>query len=120
MVSQQAAQRVEFPAACFLSNVSALADAAFLDAVRCSLDGDVAGEEEALRAVLQIQPGHALANINYGTLLYRREHYPAALICYTKAVEGDTTNALARFNRGNVLEYVGRLAEAIREVNVAL
>jgi tetratricopeptide (TPR) repeat protein len=120
MASQQAAQLVEFPASRFLSNVSALADAAFADAAKCAHAGYVAGEEKALREALLIQPGHVLANINYGTLLYRREHYQAALICYTKAVEGDPTNALARFNRGNALEDVGRFAEAIQELNAAL
>jgi tetratricopeptide (TPR) repeat protein len=120
MTSQQATQLVEFPASRFLSNVNALADAAFSDAARCAHAGDVAGEEKALREALLIHPGHVLANINYGTLLYRREHYQAALICYTKAVEGDPTNALARFDRGNALEDVGRFAEAIREWNAAL
>jgi hypothetical protein len=104
MNSKQVAQLVEFPGSRLLSNLSALADAAFSDAASCAHDGDVAGEEKALRKALLIQPGHVLANINYGTLLYRREHYQAALIGYTKAVEGDPTNALARFNRENALE----------------
>jgi hypothetical protein len=99
MSSQQAAELVAFPAERFLPNVSALADAAFSDAASSAHAGDVAGEEAALREALLIQPGHVLANTNYGTLLYRREMYRAALICYTKAVEGDPANALARFDR---------------------
>jgi tetratricopeptide (TPR) repeat protein len=120
MSSQQAATLVEFPASQFLSNVRALADAAFLDSVACAVAGDVDGVEKGLRAALQIQPGHVLANNNYGTLLYKRNLFQAALHCYNNAVEGDPTNAMALFNRGNALEEVGRFTDAIKDWNAAL
>jgi tetratricopeptide (TPR) repeat protein len=71
-------------------------------------------------AALQIQPGHVFANINYGTLLYKRDLFQAALHCYNNAVEGDPNNTLALFNRGNALEEVGRFAETVEGWNAAL
>jgi hypothetical protein len=44
MSSQQAAQLVEFPVSRYLSNLSALAEAAFFDAIACVRSGETAAD----------------------------------------------------------------------------
>jgi len=68
---------------------------------------------EAYQATLELDPSHAAAHINLGTLYYNRQDYAQAEEHYRHAVEADPRYALAHFDLGNVLDETGRLQEAI-------
>lgn len=70
--------------------------------------------------VLELEPGHAAAHINLGTLYYNRQDFRQAEAHYRKAVEADPRYALAYFDLGNVLDETGRVEEAIRSYKTAL
>jgi tetratricopeptide (TPR) repeat protein len=70
--------------------------------------------------VLQLDPKHAAANINLGTLYYNRQDYRAAEEHYRRAIEIDPRYALAHFDLGNVLDETGRVGEAIQTYLTAL
>lgn len=70
--------------------------------------------------VLQLDPKHAAANINLGTLYYNRQDYRAAEDHYRRAIEIDGRYALAHFDLGNVLDETGRVKEAIQTYLTAL
>jgi tetratricopeptide (TPR) repeat protein len=88
-----------------------------------SLEEDPRSQGEAIAAyknVLQIDPLHAAAYINLGTLYYNRQDYARAESHYRKAVEVDPRYALAYFDLGNVLDETGRVEEAITAYKTAL
>jgi len=88
-----------------------------------ALEEDPNQHLEAIRIyqkVLELEPGHAAAHINLGTLLYNRQEYQAAEHHYRAAVEVDPRYALAYFDLGNVLDETGRVAEAIQAYKTAL
>lgn len=64
--------------------------------------------------VLELDPEHAAAHINLGTLYYNRQDYKAAEEHYRHALHIDPKYALAHFDLGNVLDETGRVAEAIQ------
>ena len=70
--------------------------------------------------VLEIDPDHAAAHINIGTLYYNRQDYALAEKHYRRAIEVDPRYALAYFDLGNVLDETGRVAEAIQTYGAAL
>jgi tetratricopeptide (TPR) repeat protein len=70
--------------------------------------------------VLDLDPEHAAAHINLGTLYYNRQDYTAAEEHYRAAIAIDPRYALAYFDLGNVLDETGRVAEAIQTYNTAL
>src|SRR5581483_6518307 len=70
--------------------------------------------------VLQLDPQHAAAHINLGTLHYNRQDYKAAESHYRAAIAVDPRYALAHFDLGNVLDETGRVAEAILSYLTAL
>jgi tetratricopeptide (TPR) repeat protein len=70
--------------------------------------------------VLQLDPKHAAAHINLGTLYYNRQDYKAAEEHYMRAIEIDPRYALAHFDLGNVLDETGRVGDAIRAYQTAL
>lgn len=70
--------------------------------------------------VLELDPQHAAAHINLGTLYYNRQDYKAAEEHYRRAIEVDPRYALAHFDLGNVLDETGRVAEAIHTYLTAL
>ncbi len=81
-----------------------------------SLEDDPELQQEAVdcyRQVLELDPVHAAAYINLGTLFYNQQNYVEAENCYRKAVEADPRYALAYFDLGNVLDETGRLDEAL-------
>jgi tetratricopeptide (TPR) repeat protein len=87
------------------------------------LEEDPRSHAEAIAAykkVLEIDPLHAAAYINLGTLYYNRQDYVAAEAHYRKAVEVDPRYALAYFDLGNVLDETGRVGEAIKAYKTAL
>ncbi|HET7439873.1 MAG TPA: tetratricopeptide repeat protein [Terriglobales bacterium] len=74
----------------------------------------------AYKKVLDMDPEHAAAHINLGTLYYNRQDYGLAEKHYRRAIEIDSRYALAYFDLGNVLDETGRVAEAIQTYKTAL
>jgi tetratricopeptide (TPR) repeat protein len=70
--------------------------------------------------VLDMEPEHAAAHINLGTLYYNRQEYNLAEKHYRRAIEIDPRYALAYFDLGNVLDETGRVSEAIQTYKTAL
>ena len=71
---------------------------------------------EMYQQVLDLDPDHAAAHINLGTLHYNRQEYALAEKHYRHAIEVDPRYALAYFDLGNVLdEALEYLAEAGEE-----
>jgi len=88
-----------------------------------ALEEDPASQLEAIQAYqqsLELDPDHAPAHINLGTLYYNRQDYAKAEEHYRKAVEADPRYALAYFDLGNVLDEMGRLQEAIQSYKQAI
>jgi tetratricopeptide (TPR) repeat protein len=88
-----------------------------------ALEEDPRSQSEAILAykkVLELDPDHAAAYINLGTLYYNRQDYTKAEAHYRKAVEVDPRYALAYFDLGNVLDETGRVAEAVKAYTTAL
>jgi len=70
--------------------------------------------------VLELDPKHAAAHINLGTLYYNRQDFVLAEHHYRLAIESDPRYALAHFDLGNVLDETGRVQEAIQTYKAAL
>ena len=88
-----------------------------------SLEEDPATQEQAIAAykkTLELDPEHAAAHINLGTLFYNRRDYGGAERHYRRAIEVDARYALAYFDLGNVLDETGRLAEAVKAYTSAI
>jgi tetratricopeptide (TPR) repeat protein len=88
-----------------------------------ALEDDPGSQEEAVAAyekVLAIDPEHAAAHINLGTLYYNRQDHMKAESHYRQAIEADPRYALAYFDLGNVLDETGRVKEAIQTYETAL
>jgi Flp pilus assembly protein TadD len=79
--------------------------------------------EEAIqvyRQVLELEPQHAAAHINVGTLYYNRQEFESAEKHYRAAVAADPRYALAHFDLGNVLDETGHVAEAVAAYKAAI
>lgn len=74
----------------------------------------------AYESVLEIDPKHAAAHINLGTLYYNRQDFVLAEKHYREALAADPRYALAYFDLGNVLDETGRVQEAIQTYKTAL
>jgi len=88
-----------------------------------ALEEDPDYQQQAIityQQVLRLDPEHAAAHINLGTLHYNRQEYKLAEEHYRRAIEIDSRYALAYFDLGNVLDETGRVAEAIRTYHTAL
>jgi tetratricopeptide (TPR) repeat protein len=88
-----------------------------------SLEEDPNNQAQAIttyQKVLELDPDHAAAHINLGTLYYNRQEYALAEKHYRRAIEVDARYALAYFDLGNVLDETGRVTEAIQTYNTAL
>ena len=98
-------------------------DAAELFARGIALEEDPNHQTQAIelyQQVLELDPDHAAAHINLGTLHYNRQEYALAEKHYRHAIEVDARYALAYFDLGNVLDETGRVAEAIQTYSTAL
>ena len=98
-------------------------DVAELFARGIALEEDPNNQLQAIatyQRVLEIDPEHAAANINLGTLHYNRQDYGLAEKHYRRAIEIDPRYALAYFDLGNVLDETGRVTEAIQTYSTAL
>ena len=81
-----------------------------------AMEENPARQQEALatyKRVLEVDPKHAAACINLGTIYYNQQNYREAENHYRRAVEIDPRYALAFFDLGNVLDETGRLSEAV-------
>jgi tetratricopeptide (TPR) repeat protein len=99
------------------------ADVAELFARGVGLEEDPRNQLQAIAAyerLLELDPDHAAAHINLGTLYYNRQDYQAAEEHYRRALQIDARYALAHFDLGNVLDETGRVAEAIETYLTAL
>ena len=88
-----------------------------------ALEEDPGSQQEALEAykkTLELDPTHAAAHINLGTLYYNRRDYVSAELHYRKAIEVDSRYALAYFDLGNVLDETGRLLDAVKAYKDAI
>jgi tetratricopeptide (TPR) repeat protein len=75
-----------------------------------------ATQDEAIRTylrVLELEPQHAAAHINLGTLYYNRQDFASAEKHYRAAVAADPRYALAYFDLGNVLDETGHVDDSI-------
>ena len=70
--------------------------------------------------VLELDPYHAAAHINLGTLYYNRQDFVSAETHYRAAVASDSRYALAYFDLGNVLDETGRIEEAVGAYKTAI
>jgi len=70
--------------------------------------------------VLDMDPLHAAAHINLGTLYYNRQDFTLAEKHYRSAIQIDPRYALAYFDLGNVLDETGRIEEAINAYKTAI
>jgi len=75
---------------------------------------------EVYQKVLELEPQHAAAHINVGTIFYNRQDFAQAEHHYRAAIEADPRYALAYFDLGNVLDETGRVPEAIKAYSTAL
>jgi len=75
---------------------------------------------DTYRRVLELDPKHAAACINLGTLYYNQQDFTQAERYYQQAIDIDSKYALAYFDLGNVLDETGRLPEAITAYATAI
>jgi tetratricopeptide (TPR) repeat protein len=97
--------------------------AAELFAAAVAMEEDPARQQEAIesyRRVLELNPKHAPACINLGTIYYNQQNYRDAEAYYRRAVAIDPRYALGFFDLGNVLDETGRLDEAVQAYRTAI
>lgn len=75
---------------------------------------------EVYLLAIEMEPEHAAAHINLGTLYYHRQDFDSAEKHYRLAIEADPRYALAYFDLGNVLDETGRIQEAISAYRTAI
>jgi len=93
----------------------------FLRAVRLEENAATLVEaKELYSTILEIQPDHAAAAINLGTIRYNERDFYDAEALYRRATEADPEYALAFFDLGNVLDELQRLPDAIAAYERAL
>jgi tetratricopeptide (TPR) repeat protein len=98
------------------NRVSAL----FLDAVRCEESNRKIEAVEIYQSILKLDPRHAPAAINLGTIFYNQRQFARSEQLYRQAAESDPNYALAFFDLGNVLDELQRLSEAIEAYRTAI
>jgi tetratricopeptide (TPR) repeat protein len=105
------------------SDDRAAVDAAELFSRGVALEEDPRNQAQAIAVylrVLELDPQHAAAHINLGTLHYNRQDYKSAEEHYRRALGIDVRYALAHFDLGNVLDETGRVSEAIQTYLTAI
>lgn len=88
-----------------------------------ALEEDPLSQQQAVETylkVLELEPAHAAAYINLGTIFYNRQDYTRAEQYYRQAITSDPHYALGYFDLGNVLDETGRLPEAVRAYRMAI
>jgi tetratricopeptide (TPR) repeat protein len=96
------------------SHLAAEVQEMFLRAVRLEENAATLPEAKATyQRILELQPVHAAAAINLGTICYNAREFESAERLYRRATESDPDYALAFFDLGNVLDELHRLNEAV-------
>ena len=88
-----------------------------------SLEENPNNHDQAIQVylrLLELEPGHAAAHINLGTLYYNRQDFVEAEKHYRAAVGADPRYALAYFDLGNVLDETGHFIEAASAYKTAI
>jgi tetratricopeptide (TPR) repeat protein len=70
--------------------------------------------------VVELEPDHAAAHINLGTLYYNRQNFVSAEKHYRLAIKADPRYALAHFDLGNVLDETNRIKDAVAAYRTAI
>ena len=85
----------------------------FLAAVQAEESGEKQRAIALYEEILEVNPRHAAAMINLGTLCFHQRQFGRAEQLYRRATEADPNYALAFFDLGNVLDEMGRIEESI-------
>ena len=96
------------------------ANSLFLEAVRCEEAHKIAEATALYGEILLLDPMHAPACINLGTIHYNQRHFQEAERLYRQATAVDPEYALAFFDLGNVLDELQHLPEAIEAYRSAI
>lgn len=93
----------------------------FFEAVRME-DGQAPGDQvaEIYKRAIELNPAHAPALINLGTLYYNQRRFLEAEDTYRRAIQADPQYALGFFDLGNALDELQRLPEAIEAYKEAI
>ena len=106
---------------CTRANANSEVQEMFLRAVRLEENAQTLAEAKVLYGeILEMQPDHAAAAINLGTIRYNERDFCGAETLYRHATEADPEYALAFFDLGNVLDELQRLPDAISAYERAL
>lgn len=81
---------------------------------------DLAAAAELFGRAVELEPGHAAAHGNLGTVLTELGRWPEALESFDRAIALKADYAVAHANRGNVLRELGRWGEALESYDRAL
>jgi tetratricopeptide (TPR) repeat protein len=92
----------------------------FLEAVRCEESHKIAEAAALYGEILLLDPMHAPACINLGTIHYNQRQFLEAEHLYRQAAAVDPEYALAFFDLGNVLDELQKLPEAIEAYRSAI
>jgi tetratricopeptide (TPR) repeat protein len=74
---------------------------------------------EVYERVIALDPGHADALMNRGTISYEKGDLESAAEYFRRAVDVEPENAVAQFNLGSILDDLGLLAEARQHLRLA-
>lgn len=94
--------------------------ALFFRAVQSEEAARLAEAAEIYEEILALDPHHAPACINLGTIHYNQRRYGRAEELYRRATLADPGYALAYFDLGNVLDELGRLPESVAAYRTAI
>ncbi len=92
----------------------------FLEAVHLEEGGKLDEAAAHYEMLLSLEPDHAPAAINLGTICYNQRLFLRAEELYRRATVADESYALAFFDLGNVLDELQRLPEAIEAYRKAV
>jgi len=98
----------------------ARANGLFLEAVRCEEAHKIAEASALYGEILLLDPMHAPACINLGTIHYNQRQFLEAERLYRQATAVDPEYALAFFDLGNVLDELQHLPEAVEAYRSAI
>ena len=85
----------------------------FLTAVQAEEAGEKRKAMGIYQEIIALDPGHAAAYINLGTIYFHQRQYARAEDLYRQATEADPGYVLAFFDLGNVLDELERFEESI-------
>ena len=81
-------------------------------AISAHQEGKLEEAEKKYKEIINLQPNHAVAHVNLGTLLQRLGKFEEAGVSFKKAIKIRPDFAEAHFNLGNMLNILGKLNES--------